>query len=116
MPWMMHVDHAEGAVRHLRIEARGPVEPRELENDVGQRILAGRRLAQAARKESWRLPSDSRCLFRFTPMHMLERCGISRTLVIAVQPWPFGADAWPAVDGRLMLPDADRGYERMLEI
>ena len=89
----------------------------ELERDKDRQVLSAWRLAQATGKVLKRLPSDSRCLFHsLTLMYMLERRGISQTLVIAVQPRPFGAHAWLEVDGRPILPEADLGYERLLEI
>jgi hypothetical protein len=47
---------------------------------------------------------------------MLERRGIAQTLVVAVRPRPFGAHAWVEVAGKPVLPDADAGYERILEL
>jgi transglutaminase superfamily protein len=115
--WVMRNDDAERAVRRLRIETRGPVQHTELENDVDRRVLSAWRLAHASRTVLKHLPSDSRCLFHsLTLMCMLERRGISQALVIAVQPRPFGAHAWLEVDGRPILPEADRGYERLLEL
>jgi hypothetical protein len=115
--WVMRVDDAERAVRRLRLDARGPVRTPELEQDIDRQVLSAWRLAHATGKVLEHLPSDSRCLFRsLTLMCMLERRGISQTLVIAVQPRPFGAHAWLEVDGRPILPEADRGYERLLEL
>jgi hypothetical protein len=115
--WVMRVDDAERAVHRLRIDARGQDNHLQPDGDKDREVLVGWRLAQATRKVLERLPSDSRCLFRsLTLMYMLERRGISQTLVVAVQPRPFGAHAWLEVHGRPILPDADRGYERLLEI
>jgi hypothetical protein len=47
---------------------------------------------------------------------MLERRGIAQTLVIAVRPQPFAAHAWVEVDSQAVLPDADPGYERLMEL
>jgi peroxiredoxin len=49
-------------------------------------------------------------------MCMLERRGISQVVVIAVRPRPFAAHAWVEVEGAAVLPDADPGYERLLEL
>ena len=64
-----------------------------------------------------RLPADSRCLFSsLTLMCMLERRGIGQVVVIAARPQPFGAHAWVEVEGEAVLPAADPGYERLLEL
>lgn len=115
--WVMRDEDAERAVRRLRIEARDAVETTEPAGENDRELLAAWRLAQATRKVLERLPSDSRCLFRsLTVMSMLERRAIPQTLVVAVRPRPFGAHAWVEVAGRAILPEADPGYERILEI
>jgi Transglutaminase-like superfamily len=115
--WVMRNDDAERAVTRLRLETHGLVQTPELESDVDRQVLSAWRLAQASGRVLKHLPSDSRCLFHsLTVMCMLERRGISQTLVIAVQPRPFGAHAWLEVDGRPILPEADHGYERLLEL
>jgi hypothetical protein len=81
------------------------------------RQVAAWRLARATRKTLERLPADSRCLFSsLTLMCMLERRGIDQVLVIAVRPRPFAAHAWIEVEGEAILPAADPGYERILEL
>jgi hypothetical protein len=117
--WVMRDDDAERAVSRLRTEAdtgaAGPAREKDMASDY--ELLAAWRLAHATCKVLERLPSDSRCLFRsLTLMCMLERRGISQTLVVAVRPRPFGAHAWLEVSGRAVLPEADPGYERLLEL
>jgi hypothetical protein len=115
--WVMRDDDAERAVRRLRRKTHGAVRYTELEHDKDRQVLSAWRLAHASSKVLRHLPSDSRCLFRsLTLMCMLERREIPQTLVIAVQPRPFGAHAWLEVDGRAILPEADPGYERLLEL
>jgi hypothetical protein len=115
--WVMRDDDAERAVRRLRSDAGGSVRPPESEQEQSLQLLAAWRLAHATSKVLERLPSDSRCLFRsLTLMCLLERRGIAQTLVVAVRPRPFGAHAWVEVGGQAMLPEADPGYERLLEL
>ena len=115
--WVMRDDDAERAVRRLRTDARGPVKSPGSEREQGLELLAAWRLAHATRRVLESLPSDSRCLFRsLTLMCLLERRGISQTLVVAVRPRPFGAHAWLEVSGEAVLPEADPGYERLLEL
>jgi hypothetical protein len=111
--WVMRDGDAQHAVRQLRCDAGYPA--RKLENDL--ELLAAWRLARIVSRVLNPLPSDSRCLFRsLTLMCMLERRGIAQTLVIAVRPNPFAAHAWIEVGARPMLPDADPGFERLLEL
>lgn len=113
--WAMRRNEPELAVRALRAAA-----PRarlgiaiERENEV----FVAWRLARAMEKVLTRLPSDSRCLFSsLTLMCMLERRGIAQVVLIAVRPQPFAAHAWVEVEGEAVLPDADPGYERLLEL
>jgi hypothetical protein len=115
--WVMRDDDAERAVHRLRAQARDSAENHMLGADVDTEMMAAWRLAHATRRVLELLPSDSRCLFRsLTLMCMLERRGISQTLVIAVCPRPFGAHAWLEVGGEAILPEADPGYERLLEL
>jgi hypothetical protein len=115
--WVMRDDDAERAVRRLRGDARDPAAGPRSHGQRDLEVLAAWRLAHATGKVLERLPSDSRCLFRsLTLMCMLERRGISQTLIVAVRPRPFGAHAWLEVDGRAVLPEADPGYERLLEL
>jgi transglutaminase superfamily protein len=114
--WVMRDDDAQRAVHRLRTGAgstAGPVS----EDELHLELVSAWRLARATRKVLERLPSDSRCLFRsLTLLCMLERRHIPQTLVIAVRPRPFGAHAWIEVAGHAILPDADPGYERLLEL
>lgn len=111
--WAMRDRDAARAVPRLRLRARRP--DIGLEDAVER--LAAWRLARAVSRVLRLLPSDSRCLFRsLTLMCMLERRGISQTLVIAVRPNPFAAHAWIEVGGQEMLPGADPGYERLVEL
>jgi hypothetical protein len=113
--WAMRGADAERAVPALRAQVvrMGP-EAAPGEQDS---FVAAWRLARALEKVLKRLPSDSRCLFSsLTLLCMLERRGIEQQLVIAVRPQPFGAHAWVEVGGRAVLPEADPGFERILEL
>lgn len=113
--WLMRQNEPEGAVRALRADASGSGLGIELERE--HEVFVAWRLARAMEKVLARLPSDSRCLFSsLTLMRMLERRGIDQVLVIATRPRPFGAHAWIEVEGEAILPDADPGYERLLEL
>lgn len=112
---LMRRDEPERVVRALRAQvsdaAAGVVLERENE------VFVAWRLARAMEKVLKRLPSDSRCLFSsLTLIGMLERRGIDQALLIAVRPRPFAAHAWVEVEGEAVLPDADPGYERILEL
>jgi|SRR5271163_2232381 len=113
--WLMRQDNPERAVKALRARAAGS--GMRFEEGEDAEFIAAWRLANATRKVLTRLPSDSRCLFRsLTLMCMLERRGITQMLVIAVRPAPFAAHAWVEVAGEAVLPVADLGYERLLEL
>jgi hypothetical protein len=110
---VMRDDDAQRAVGRLR--GRRDAEARKL--NEGEQFVAAVRLAHAAAKVLHHLPTDSRCLFRsLTLMCLLERRGIDQKLVIAVRPQPFSAHAWLEVEGQAVLPDAEPGYERLLEL
>ena len=113
--WLMRQDDAKRAVRTLRaLAARSGA---SFDEETETELVAAWRLARAVSKVLIRLPGDSRCLFRsLTLMCMLERRGIAQVLVIAVRPRPFAAHAWVEVGGLAVLPDADPGYERLLEL
>jgi hypothetical protein len=111
--WRIRGGDAWRAVHDLRsrVSAASPT------LETGMEPVAAWRLAHIVTRVLRRLPSDSRCLFRsLTLMCMLERRGIEQTLVIAVRPQPFAAHAWIEVEGQAMLPDADPGYERLMEL
>ena len=111
--WVMRDDDATRAVGRLR---RHPGAAAAGENDSAD-LLAAWRLSRAVIKVLEPLPSDSRCLSRsLTLLAMLQRRGIVHTLVIAVRPRPFAAHAWVEVAGEAVLPDAEPGYERLLEL
>ncbi len=111
---LMRQDDVKRAVEALRAYAAGSEIDFESE---GEQLIAAWRLARATRRVLTRLPADSRCLFRsLTLMCMLERRGVGQVLVIAVRPQPFAAHAWIEVEGHAVLPDADPGYERLLEL
>ncbi len=113
--WLMRRDEPEQAVPALRASTTGSKPNPEMGRE--HEVFAAWRLARAMEKVLTRLPSDSRCLFSsLTLMCMLERRGIDQVLVIATRPRPFGAHAWVEVDGEAVLPDADPGYERLLEL
>jgi hypothetical protein len=111
--WRIRDGDAWRAVHDLRSDLRAASPALE----TGMEPVAAWRLAHIVTRVLRRLPSDSRCLFRsLTLMCMLERRGIAQTLVIAVRPQPFAAHAWIEVEGQAMLPDADPGYERLMEL
>ena len=115
--WVMRDDDAERSVRRLRADARSSMENAAPASESDLEVFAARRLAHATRRVLEILPSDSRCLFRsLTLMCLLERRGISQTVVIAVRPQPFSAHAWVEVEGKPVLPDGEPGYERLLEL
>jgi hypothetical protein len=111
----MRREDAKRAVRDLRA---GVERPKLLPELAGENeTFVAWRLAQAMEKVLSRLPSDSRCLFSsLTLICLLQRRGIDQVLVIAVRPQPFGAHAWVEVGGEEVLPGADPGYERILEL
>ena len=85
--------------------------------DADREVLVAWRLANAVIKTLEPLPADSRCLFRsLTLLTLMERRGMAPTLVIAVRPRPFRAHAWIEHAGHAVLPDADCGYERIVEL
>jgi hypothetical protein len=111
--WTMRDDNAERAVFRLRTSTSRPAPVFE----DGLELIAAWRLARIVTQVLRRLPSDSRCLFSsLTLMCMLERRGISQKLVIAARPRPFAAHAWVEVGNQAMLPDADSGFERLMEL
>jgi len=111
--WTIRDGDAWRAVRDLRAHIGAPAPKYE----AGLELVAAWRLAHIVTRVLRRLPSDSRCLFRsLTLLCMLERRGIAQTLVIAVRPQPFAAHAWVEVDSQAVLPDADPGYERLMEL
>jgi hypothetical protein len=113
--WLMRRDEPERVVRALRAQASGSSPEVDLERE--NEIFVAWRLARAMEKVLTRLPSDSRCLFSsLTLIGLLERRGIEQTLLIAVRAQPFAAHAWVEVEGEAVLPDADPGYERILEL
>jgi hypothetical protein len=112
--WVMRDPDAGQAVRRLR---RRLGSPPEAVQDEDAMVLAAWRLSKAVIKVLEPLPSDSRCLFRsLTLLCILQRRGIVPRLVIAVRSDPFGAHAWLEVCGRAVLPAAEPGYERLLEL
>jgi Transglutaminase-like superfamily len=113
--WLMRRDDPERVVGALRAQAAGSSPEVELERE--HEVFVAWRLARAMEKVLNRLPSDSRCLFSsLTLIGLLERRGVEQTLLIAVRPRPFAAHAWVEVEGEAILPDADHGYERILEL
>jgi hypothetical protein len=115
--WVMRDDDAERSVRRLRSDARPSQAIPKLAHESDLEFFAAWRLAHATRRVLEILPSDSRCLFRsLTLLCLLERRGISQTLVVAVRPQPFSAHAWVEVEGKPVLPDGEPGYERLLEL
>lgn len=112
--WSMRGEDAERAVQELRTRAASAGQRFD---SADSEFVAAWRLSRAVRKVLERIPGDSRCLFKsLTLMYMLERRGIAQILVIAVRPRPFAAHAWVEVEGEAVLPDADPGYERLMEL
>lgn len=112
--WEMRNGDAARAVDSLR--ERVPAQSLAFESPAIE-LIAAWRLSRAVMVVLRRLPSDSRCLFSsLTLLAMLERRGIAPKLVIAVRPRPFAAHAWVEVAGEALLPVADPGYERLLEL
>jgi len=113
--WLMRRDEPEQVVRALRARAAAARPPQALERE--NEVFVAWRLARAMEKVLARLPSDSRCLFSsLTLIGLLERRGVEQRLLIAVRPRPFAAHAWVEVEGEAVLPDADPGYERIVEL
>jgi Transglutaminase-like superfamily len=111
--WVMHDADSEHAVGRLRGKPDAAVAMQSHDND----LLAAWRLSRAVVKVLEPLPSDSRCLFRsLTLLAMLQRRNIAQKLVIAVRARPFAAHAWVEVAGQAILPQAEPGYERLLEL
>ncbi len=104
---------ARDAVMSLRSHAhRHPIEAAP----EGE-IVAGWRLAGAVTKTISPLPADSRCLFRsLTLLSVMERRGMSPTLVIAVRPQPFAAHAWIELHGKALLPTGGDDFQRLTEL
>ena len=101
------------AVVRLRSHARRHL----IDAPPEREIVAGWRLANAVVKTISRLPADSRCLFRsLTLLSVMERRGLSPTLVIAVRAQPFAAHAWIELHGTALLPAGDPGFERLAEL
>ncbi|HST54935.1 MAG TPA: lasso peptide biosynthesis B2 protein [Solirubrobacteraceae bacterium] len=112
--WLMRNPDASNAVGKLRA---APAGNESAGFEEGMELFVAWRVAHATIGVLNRLPSDARCLFRsLTLLGMLQRRGIAQTLVIAVRPEPFAAHAWIEVGGQAMLPDADPGYERLMEL
>ena len=109
----MRTNEPAEAVSRLRAYARR----HPLAADRETEVLAGWRLAQAVIKALRALPTDSRCLMRsLTLLTLMERRGLSPTLVIAVRPTPFAAHAWIELHGQALLPPCDPGFERITEL
>lgn len=111
--WTMRSSEPAEAVTRLRSYARR----HPVETDQDGEVMAGWRLARAVMKTLEPLPTDSRCLMRsLTLLTIMERRGLSPTLVIAVVPEPFAAHAWIELHGHALLPAADPGSERIAEL
>jgi hypothetical protein len=76
------------------------------------------RLARVVRRTLRPLPVDTRCLMQTLVLtRLLARRGVPGTVVLSVSPGPdFGAHAWVEHEGRPLLPPADEGFERLLEL
>src|ERR1700716_3218237 len=111
--WTMRDDDAGRAVSRLRASSRRPSQAPE----NGMELVAAWRLARIVTQVLRRLPSDSRCLFSsLTLMCMLAGRGTAQNPVIAARPRPFAAHAGVEVGTQPMLPDADPGFERLMEL
>lgn len=113
--WEMRSGDAEQAVGVLREWAGGGDGVSRLARR--HQIFLSWRLAQSMGKVLRLLPADSRCLFSsLTLACMLERRGIRQSLLVAVRPQPFSAHAWIEVGDEAVLPGAEPGYEKLLEL
>jgi len=111
--YMMRGNEPEAAVAKLREYARR----HPLAGDPDTEIVAGWRLGQAVMKTLRPLPTDSRCLMRsLTLLTLMERRNLSPRLVIAVMSQPFKAHAWIELHDTALLPEAEPGYERLVEL
>lgn len=109
--WVRRGDLAETMTRLRAAERSRPGQSPELD-------VTGVRLGRAVSRTLRLLPFDSRCLMRSLVLaRLLARRGIDGSLVIGVRPQPsFEAHAWVEHAGRPLLPPAEAGYERLLEI
>jgi hypothetical protein len=83
----------------------------------GGEVFVGWRLAHAVTRTLRPLPSDTRCLSTsLTLLTLMERRDLHPTLIISAQPHPFNAHAWIELDGRPLLPPAQPGHERLVEL
>jgi hypothetical protein len=80
--------------------------------------LTPTRLARVVRRTLSPLPVDSRCLMQTLVLtRLLARRGVAGTVILSVSPKPeFAAHAWIEHEGRALLPPADHGFERLLEL
>lgn len=113
--WWLRRHEVRDVVRRLRDNPRAPlleIEQSEAEYESGLRL--GRAVARTLRL----LPTDGRCLMRSLVLtRMLDRRGISSTLIIGVRPAPeFVAHAWVEHDGRPLLYPGEPGYGRLAEM
>jgi hypothetical protein len=91
--------------------------PRSVDDPTSSRKLE-LRLARAVVRTLSFLPLDSRCLWRALVLtHLLSRRGRKTVVVIGVRNNPtFGAHAWVESEGIPLLPGADAGFERLVEL
>jgi hypothetical protein len=111
--WTMRRREPAQAVAKLREYARRHPVP----SGENRELIAGWRLGRAVIKTLRPLPTDSRCLMRsLTLLTVMERRGLSPTLVISVRTDPFAAHAWIELAGTALLPVGEPGYERIAEL
>ena len=77
-----------------------------------------RRLADAVVRVLRLVPTDSRCLMRsLVLLALLERRGVSATLVIGVKTSPeFAAHAWVERDGHALLPSGNGEFQPLTAV
>jgi hypothetical protein len=111
--WLLARNELPATVDRLRAR-----EAREGPGSAAMPAFNRWRLATAIIRVLRLLPTDSRCLMRSLVMlAMLERRGVSTTLVIGVRVDPdFAAHAWIEEAGEPLLDSGDGAYPRLTTI
>lgn len=112
--WHLRNEDAVAAVSALRSHAKHhPI----VEAEHYAELVVAWRLAHAVVRTLEPLPADVRCLNRScTLLGLLARRNMHPTLIIAARPTPFAAHAWVELEGQPLLPEAEPGYERLIEL
>jgi hypothetical protein len=103
----------EQVVARLRLGPQ-PAEVVASQAELGESVRLGRAVVRVLRF----LPGDTRCLRRsLVLLQLLSRRGIPTRLVIAARSGPdFLAHAWLEYDGLPVLPPAEAGFGRLVEL